>query len=184
MDQLCTMLNRLVKIYQIPNIDNETVMYLSEWIMDEYQHHDLELIQEALKFPPKNEMNTWRLTPDTIRFWIDVTREKVFDRKQAEESKARQEADQPKHQYSPETEKMIQDFKNSLLEGISKAPEMTQEEIKANGQLRPKAIKYNSTDADYVRNWAKGILVNAERTYRDRHPGCSDDDVNRFLNGV
>ena len=150
MDEICVLLNRLVKIYQIPNIDNETVMYLAEFVMDEYQHNDLALIQEALKYPTKNRDNTWRLTPDTIRFWIDTTREKIFDRNAIEESKSRQESENTKHQYSIETEKMIEDFKIKLLDGIKPVPEMTSKEISDNGKVRPKAIQRQYTDREYV----------------------------------
>lgn len=150
MEELIKALNRIIKIYQIPNIDNEALVYLSEWIMDEYQHNDLALIQEALNYPPRNPDNTWRMTPDTIRFWIDTTRERIFDRNAKEESKARQEAETPRHQYSPETVKMIEDFKIKLLDGIKTVPELTAKEIKENGQVRPKAINRPSTSAEYV----------------------------------
>lgn len=150
MAELCKMLNRIIKIYQIPNVDNEALVYLSEWIMDEYQHNDLALIQEALKYPPRNPDNTWRMTPDTIRFWIDQTREKVFDRKLKEESKTRQEADNQKHQYSPETEAMIQEYKNKLLDGVQSVHQLSDTEIKANGQVRPQAIKRASTSQEYL----------------------------------
>ena len=184
MTELCKALKRIVKIYQIPNIDNEALVYLSEWIMEEYKHHDLALIQEALKYPPRNEMNTWRMTPDTIRFWIDTTREKVFDKQLKEKSLKRQEAETPKHQFSPETEKMIQDFKNSLLEGMKTVPQMDETEIKANGQLRPKAFIHPQTDDGYIRDWIKRIHGHAERTYRERHPNCTDQEVQYFLHNL
>jgi hypothetical protein len=160
MKEIIKSFNRIIKIYQIPNIDNEGLVYLAEWIMEEYQHHDFALIQEALKYPPRNPDNTWRMTPDTIRFWIDKTQEKVFDRKQKEESQTRQEVENQKHVYSPETEKIIQDFKNKLMDGIKDAPVMTEKEIKENGQLRPKAVKRQSTSQEYLiekellRQWA------------------------------
>lgn len=150
MKELVKALSRIIKIYQIPNIDNEALVYLSEFIMEEYQHNDLALIQEALKYPPRNPDNTWRMTPDTIRFWIDQTREKIFDREAKEESKARQEAETPRYQYSPETVKMIEDYKIKLLDGIKTVPEMTAKEIKENGQIRPKAINRPSTSEEYV----------------------------------
>jgi hypothetical protein len=182
MAELCKALSRIVKIYQIPNIDNEALVYLSEFIMEEYQHNDLALIQEALKYPPRNSDNTWRMTPDTIRFWVDQTREKVFDRTAKEESRKRQEAENPKHTFSPETEKMIQDYKNMLLDGIRTVPQMDESEIKANGQIRPKAVNMPSTDDSYVRDWIQRMRGHQERTYRERHPGCTDQEVERFLN--
>jgi len=184
MGQICSLLNRLVKVYQIPNVDNEAIVYLSEWIMDEYKHNDLELIQEALKYPPKNEMNTWRLTPDTIRYWIDVTREKIFDRQQKEESRKRQEDENKKHEYSPETEKLIQDFKNKLLDGVQSVPQMSEKDIKETGQLKPKAFKHPSTDKGYVLQWGEKLRKWAEMSYRERHPGCTEEDVNKFLQSL
>ncbi len=184
MDEICKALNRLIKIYQIPNIDQEAVMFLAEWIMDEYQHNDFELIQEALKYPPRNLDNTWRMTPDTIRFWIDKTREKLFDKKAKEESEARQKFEDKPKEFSPETEKLIQDFKNKLLDGIRTVPEMDDKDIKANGQVRPKAIVRASTDENYVSEWVGRIRNHQEYTYRERHPNCTDQEVQQFLDNL
>lgn len=184
MSEICKLLNRLVKIYQIPNIDNEAIIYLSEWIMEEYQHNEFGLILEALKSPTKNLNNTWRLTPDTISYWIDSAREKRFDREAAEDSKRRQEEDHVTHEFSPETEKLIRDYINNLLSGISKVPVMTPDEIKANGQLRPKAYKVPSTDSGYVKDWVTRIRSHQEKTYRERHPNCTDQEVNKFLDSI
>ena len=151
MKEFIKALSRIVKIYQIPNVDNEALVYLSEWIMDEYTHYDLGLIQEALKYPPRNSDNTWRMTPDTIRFWVDKTQDKVFDRRLKEESITRQETEQKKSDLSPETQKMINDYKNTLLDGLQRVPEMTEREIKDKGQDRPQAMKYPSTDQGYVK---------------------------------
>jgi len=164
MKELIKALSRIVKIYQIPNIDNEALVYLSEFIMEEYQHNDLALIQEALKYPPRNPDNTWRMTPDTIRFWVDQTRERVFDRTAKEESRKRQEEETTKHKYSPETEKMIQDFKNKLLEGIRHVPELSEAEIRANGQVRQQATRRPFTDKEYMiekdlrRRWSNEVF--------------------------
>ena len=163
MKELIKALSRLVKIYQIPNVDNEALVYLSEWIMETYKHHDLALIQESLRNPPRNDFNTWRLTPDTIAVWIEQTHLKIENRRVVEESRIRQEEENKKHDYSPETERMIQDFKNKLLDGVQTVPKMTTHEIAENGQLRPKAIPYPSTskekliDKELKRQWANEV---------------------------
>jgi len=163
MEELCKALDRLAVIYQIPNYDPKVnSILLAEWILENYQHHDLALVQEALRNPPRlSETNdhTWRLTPDSISGWIDYTRIKRANQREVEESRKRQEEAQPKHQYSPETEKMIADFQNKLLEGVQKVPALTEKEIKENGQLRPKAVKYNGTDKEYL------ILKELQRQY-------------------
>ena len=147
MDEICSLLNRLIKIYQIPNCDNETVMYLAEWIMDHYKHHDFALIQESLINPPRNDFNTWRLTPDTISIWIEQTQNKRANKAIAEESRMRQEAETTKHQYSPETEKMIQEYINSLA-GFKEVQAMTDADVNKYGQSRP--VKKQSASAGYV----------------------------------
>ena len=184
MKEFIKALSRIVKIYQIPNVDNEALVYLSEWIMDEYTHYDLGLIHEALKYPPRNSDNTWRMTPDTIRFWVDKTREKVFDRRLKEESIKRQSEENKSHEFSPETEKMIKDFKNTLLDGLQRVPEMTEREIKDNGQDRPQAMKYPSTDQGYVKEWTDRVRKHAELTYRERHPQATDIEVKLFLDNL
>jgi len=181
--EVCKMLDRLAVIYQVPNYDMKVnSILLAEWVLENYKHHDFDLIRESLRNPPKNDFNTWRLTPDSISEWIEHTRIKRADKAIAEESRIRQETEVVRTPFSPETEKMIQDFKNMLLDGIKRSPEMTPEEIKANGQLRPKAFKVPSTDSGYVKEWLVRMKTHQEKTYRDRHPNCTDQEVQNFLN--
>ena len=153
MDEICSLLNRLIKIYQIPNCDNETVMFLAEWIMDQYKHHDFALIQESLRNPPRNDFNTWRLTPDTISIWIEQTQNKRANKAIVEESRMRQDAETPKHQYSPETEKMIQEYINSLS-GFKEVQALTDDDVKKYGQEKPvkksASAGYVAPDREYV----------------------------------
>jgi len=151
MKELCKALDRLAIIYQIPNYDPTiNSILLAEWILETYKHEDYELVKESLRNPVRLNDHTWRLTPDSISGWIDYTRNKMAEIALVEESRKRQESEQPKHQYSPETEKMIQDFKNKLLDGVQKVPELTEKEIKENGQTRPKATKYKGPNIEYV----------------------------------
>jgi len=151
MKELCKALDRLAIIYQIPNYDPTiNSILLAEWILDTYKHEDYDLVRESLKNPVRLNDHTWRLTPDSISGWIDYTRIKRANQKEIEESRKRQEAENQTHKYSPETEAMIQEFKNKLLEGVKPVPQISDEDIKANGQLRPQAVKRASTNKEYL----------------------------------
>jgi hypothetical protein len=185
MDELCKLLDRLAIIYQIPNYDMKVnSMLLAEWILDTYKHEDYDLVRESLRNPVRLNDHTWRLTPDSISGWIDYTRNKRAERNLLEESRKRQESENKKHEYSPETEKMIQDFKNMLLDGVQSVPGLSEKEIKENGQVRPKAFSHPSTDKIYVIEWGQRVRKWAEFTYRERHPNCTDDEVSKFLKSI
>lgn len=84
------MLLRIAKLYQIPNFDAESAFLLSEWVMDEYKHSSQELVRRALSNPPKGKDKSWRLTPETISEWVEITRVKIIDEEARKESEARQ----------------------------------------------------------------------------------------------
>lgn len=77
-------LDRLVKLYQIPNWSKENSEYLAEWIFDNYTCESLEFILETLKNPPVVESTAWRLTPDTIRNWMCTKLDKEAEKREAE----------------------------------------------------------------------------------------------------
>jgi len=161
MQDLFLAIMKLAKIYQIPNFDNTNAELLAEWLMEEYKHQDLDLIQETLRNPPRLNDQAWRLTPDTLREWIDLTRIKRADLKIKEESQKRQETiNENMAQLSLETQKMVADYIAKLMPE-KKSYELTSQEIKENGQLRPKKVKnvYPSTPKEEV------ILKELKRRY-------------------
>ncbi len=158
--EICKLLDRLAIIYQIPNYDMKVnSLLLAEWILDNYKHEDYDLVRESLRNPVRLNDHTWRLTPDSISGWVDYTRNKRAELAFKEESRKRQESEQQSHKFSAETEKMIQDFKNKLLDGVQIVPKLTEKEIKETGQTRPKAVKYKGTDKEYF------ILKELQRKY-------------------
>jgi len=143
---------KLAKLYAVPQFDNTNGELLTEWILDEYKHQDLDLIQETLRNPPRLNDQAWRLTPDTLREWIDLTRIKRADLKIKEESQKRQETiNENMAQLSPETQKMVADYIASLMPEKT-TYQMTKEEIKEEGKIRPKQKRavYNSTPKEEV----------------------------------
>ena len=183
--EVCKLLDRLAVIYQIPNYDMKVnSMLLAEWIMDNYKYEDYGLVVESLRNPVRLNDHTWRLTPDSISGWIEHTRIKRAEKAQAEESKKRQEMEISKSDISPETQKLIQETLNKLLDGPKNVMTLSPDEIKEEGQTRPKAFKHPSTDAGYVKEWTERVKRHAEMTYRERHPNATDEEVNRFLKTI
>jgi len=151
-------------------------MLLAEWILENYKHEDYDLVRESLRNPVRLNDHTWRLTPDSISSWVDYTRNKRAEKAIVEESRKRQEAETPKHQFSPETEKLIQDYKNKLLDGIKTVPQMDETEIKATGQLRP--IK-----SDYVPD-PNNALILEKKLQAARSRGLDKLDFNQIKSFV
>ena len=109
---------RLVRLYQVPQVDEVSAVLLAEWIIDEYKHHDLELVQTALRNPPRLNDQAWRLTPDTLRSWIEQTRFKRETNKERIESKKRQEQEAQQQPISEDTKAMVDEFMKKIADGI------------------------------------------------------------------
>lgn len=146
MQDLFMAIMKIAKIYQIPNFDNTNAELLSEWLMDEYKHHDLALVQETLRNPPRLNDQAWRLTPDTLREWIDLTRIKQAEKANVKESQKRQDIEVIEPALSEETQKMVADYIASLIPEKT-TYQLTKEQIQEEGQIRPKQKRaiYNST---------------------------------------
>lgn len=74
--QIAYSLDRLYKLYQIPNWSADNSVLLAEWIFDNYNCEPLELIVKTLNNPPDVEKDNWRLTPDVISKWMKIALEK------------------------------------------------------------------------------------------------------------
>lgn len=110
------MLLRIAKLYQIPNFDAEGAVLLAEWVLDEYKHSSFELIKRALNSPPRTGEKSWRLTPETITEWIEVTRERMITETQQKESDERLNKPITEGDIKDETEKKLNELKLGLME--------------------------------------------------------------------
>jgi len=124
------MLSRVAKLYQVPNWDATNSFLLAEWVVEEYRHYDFELIKLALRNPPKLSAEAWRITPDTIRAWVDFTNLKIEEERLRKESFKKQEIEQVKElePLSEETQRMIRDWQADLL-GLQPVPQISSVEI-------------------------------------------------------
>ena len=152
--EISVMIQHAAKLYQIPNFDEANALILSEWVYDEYQHRDFELVQEALRKPSVirdadgKVIQVWRLTPDILKQWIDQRSLEREEEKQRKESLKRQ-AEMKMPEITPETEKKVQDYIDHLgklldeekKSGIRTLPKLNDYEIKTEGDTRPKVKK-------------------------------------------
>lgn len=83
--------NRLGKLFQVPNWSEENAVILAEWVFDNYKFESLESVEGVLKNPPIGSDNTWRLTPDTIQKWMSVQLEKEAIKREKENEKLKQD---------------------------------------------------------------------------------------------
>jgi hypothetical protein len=78
------LLQRLSKLFQLPNWQEENAVYLAEWIFDNYKFDSLDDVIKCLQNPPDTGEKNWRLTPDTIRQWMAVVLEKTAIKREEE----------------------------------------------------------------------------------------------------
>lgn len=90
MRHIAELLQRLARLYAVPDFKLETAVDLAEWIMEAYNCEPLELITKVLRNPPATDKPNWRLTPDTIRLWMADALEKQaeeFERQHEKQKK-------------------------------------------------------------------------------------------------
>lgn len=71
------LIDRLSKLYQMANWTAENTVIIAEWICENYPCEMLQTVDKVLRHPPKTEEKNWRLTPDTIRGWMETELETV-----------------------------------------------------------------------------------------------------------
>lgn len=169
--QLSQMLDKLAKLYQVPNWDSTNAILLAESVRDEYKHYSWELIVQALTNPPKLE-KVWRITPDTIAEWINYTREKMVEREQRLVSERRQMEKIVSHELSEETLELIKNFKP---DGIKEVPKVTRNEkrdILREDAYRQQGYKAMSDAEALEYNLNIELKSRYSRECRDPHTGA------------
>lgn len=79
---IALLLQRLSKLYQVPNWTEENAILLTEWIYENYQYETFDTIYEVLINPPKTGNKNWRLTPDTIQEWMSIQLDKEAEKRE------------------------------------------------------------------------------------------------------
>jgi hypothetical protein len=87
---ICFLLQRLSKLYQLPNWSEENALILAEWIFDNYKFDSLDDVITCLKNPPQTGNKNWRLTPDTIQEWMTIVLEKRAEKREIENKKLKE----------------------------------------------------------------------------------------------
>lgn len=87
---IASLLQRLAKLYQIPNWSEENAILLAQWIFDNFKYETFETIRECLYNPPITGQKNWRLTPDTITEWMVLKLDEVAIKREAEHERNKQ----------------------------------------------------------------------------------------------
>lgn len=154
---IASLLIRIAKVYQIPNFDEECALLLAIDTIERFKYDPVEVLVKCLTKPPHTGQKNWRLTPDTISEWMAITLETEAGNLEREHQnqKTKKIEFEVKTDISPETEKMIQDYIDSLSD-FKKVPALTQEHIKEYGQRNPKKVSHSS---GYVQPSAEDVAL-------------------------
>lgn len=183
---LCDLLDRIAKLYQIPNYDEVNSILLAEWILDEYKHHDLELVQISLRKPPVSNDQQWRLTPDTLKNWIEHTRIKREIEKDKILSEERQNAKVLFPPLSEETIAMIKQHEAELKENLTnRTPKLNDYEVKRLGadmdQFKSQSRKYTPPTVEEVEQKERHQQYLREKWNHDQNPANRDDQMIKVI---
>ncbi len=115
------------------NFQVANALNLADWVMINYKHESLNSVIETLKNPPETEEKVWRLNPDTIREWMAITLDKLAQRRETYIHNSKQNELEWDEERLKELKKIIDESP-----GFSRGPGLTDQEIKEEGQTRPK----------------------------------------------
>jgi hypothetical protein len=77
---------------------------------------------------------------------------------------------------------LLQSFQRSIRNGVfQQVPKITTEEAKQEGDVRPKAHVYHSTDLSYKKQIDERVRKGRELYFRENYPGGSDEDLKAYL---
>lgn len=99
---------------------------------------------------------------------------------------ARDEKQVEKVELDPEADKrvnvLLESFKRSIQNGVfQQVPKLSQAEAKQEGDVRPKAHIYHSTDLSYKKQLDERVRKGRELYFRENYPGGSDEDLKNYL---
>lgn len=167
---LCSLIQRLVKLYQIQGFDNDTVAILADWILDNYKYETLDMVTKVLTNPPKTSKPSWRLTPDTINEWMAIELERQAEERERQAHNGKQEAP-IENQW---TEERLKKWEEVIGIPGKRVPSISEQEIKEEGQERPKS-SYTPPDREYF------ILLEMKSRYGIE---CCDKYTGQVLPGM
>lgn len=157
-------LDRLAKLYQVPNWDAVNTVLLSEWIVDTYHSDLLKTVLDCLSRPRRTD-KVWRLTPDTITEWMTSEQEALAARRENYVHNAKHE--EVKSEWTDERLEELKKITQSVE--APKISSLTQEDIEKEGQEKPLKPTYIPPGKEYyVMNQ---LLIKYGRECTDPHTG-------------
>ncbi len=132
-------LDKIAKLFQIPNWDSINGMLLAEWIVETYQTEQVETLLRCLNKPRRMEDKTWRLTPDVITDWMSQQIELEAEKREKEIHNAKQAEGLDIEVSDERIQEWLDTIKNAP--GFKPPAPLTPEDILKEGQLRPEKEK-------------------------------------------
>lgn len=190
-------LTRLVQSLNLKwNIEPPQIKLIVEDLIDKYKHETLEDFILIFKKARQNEFGEiYRLDSAVVFGWVD----KYLDEKyKVVESKLREEKDAWKNESIRTQADWLQVWKEAIektdseggpirtlslnLTTLTNIRAMTEEEIKEEGQDKPKFKRYPFTSEGYQKKIDESVRKGRELWFRDHHPNATEIEVIDYLN--
>lgn len=143
-----------------------------------------EVIQRVLADAMMNDKDFIGWNPKWVRIalnsWWTIYGGKIMEALEKQEK----EAPPPPYTGPPiDVDALINSFKQRLKEApmMRRVPEVSPDEAKEEGQVRPKAQIYRSTDRSYLNEINAKIRKGRELHFRENYPGATEEQVQQYL---
>jgi len=87
--RISMLLDKIAKLWQIPNWTVENSVLLAGWTFETYRFEPLEVVLRCLNNPPARNEKTWRLTPEVIQEWMSVVLDEEAVKREREHNKTK-----------------------------------------------------------------------------------------------
>lgn len=78
---------------------------------------------------------------------------------------------------------LLKSFERSIKNGVfQQVPKISPEEVQEQGQERPKAHIYRSTDISYQKQIEEKIIEGRRRYFKENYPNATEEDLINYLN--
>lgn len=181
-----TGLNQWERLNDSPNAAaeiNEIITALvDETKRDPFKMIKPEVLQRVIHDAMMNDDNFIGLNPKFVRKALNAWWG-IYGQKLLEARDQRDKEDFQPVKLTKEQNEKVDSLINSYLQTLrsNKVPKLTKQEIQEEGQVRPKAHVYHSTDLSYQKQIEERVRKGRELYFRENYPGATENDLKKYL---
>jgi hypothetical protein len=183
--------NQFEKLQQEPNW-KEKANQLIQFMVDECNRPPFDMVQDAVKqrVIAQAVVDDGEFTGFNAKFvrralnaWWQVYGGKLLEARDQmqKEQPSTTRADVPPELLAIPVDTLIGDYLQTLRKGFSEVPKVSEKEAKEEGQDRPKAHIYRSTDLSYKKQIDERVRKGRELYFRENYPGATEEQLQEYL---